>query len=52
VQLPLYFADNVEALGVTRLVMGTPLYGVLVVLSFLFVRALYARDPNGPAGQH
>jgi hypothetical protein len=52
VQLPLYFADNVEALGVTRLVMGTPLYGVLVVLSFLFVRAIYARDPNGPAGQH
>jgi hypothetical protein len=52
VQLPLYFADNVEALGVTRLIMGTPLYGLLVVLSFLFVRALYARDPNGPAGQH
>jgi hypothetical protein len=51
VQLPLYFADNVEALGVTRLVMGTPLYGLLVVLSFLFVRAVYGRDPNGPAGQ-
>lgn len=45
VQLPLYVVGNVEALGVTRLLMGTPLYGVLLVASWLFVRAVYAKHP-------
>jgi hypothetical protein len=49
VQLPLYLADSIDALGVARLVMGTPLYGVLLVLSWLFVRAVYAVDPAAPA---
>ncbi|RII94116.1 DUF3159 domain-containing protein [Clavibacter californiensis] len=49
VQLPLYLADAIDALGVARLVMGTPLYGVLLVLSWLFVRAVYAKDPTAPA---
>lgn len=44
VQLPLYLADSIDALGVARLVMGTPLYGVLLVLSWLFVRAVYAGE--------
>jgi hypothetical protein len=48
VQLPLYLADSIDALGVARLVMGTPLYGVLLVLSWLFVRAVYAKDPAAP----
>lgn len=41
VQLPLYFAGDVEALGITRLVMGTPLSVMLLVVSYLFARALY-----------
>lgn len=41
VQLPLYFAGNVEALGVTRLVMGTPMYAVLAVGTVLFARAVF-----------
>ncbi|KAB1650557.1 DUF3159 domain-containing protein [Pseudoclavibacter endophyticus] len=41
VQLPLYFAGNVEALGVTRLVMGTPMYGVLLVVTALFARGAF-----------
>ncbi|CAQ01752.1 MAG: DUF3159 domain-containing protein [Clavibacter sp.] len=49
VQLPLYLADSIDALGVARLVMGTPLYGVLLVLSWLFVRAVYAKEPAAPA---
>ncbi|MBM7388326.1 hypothetical protein JOE37_001320 [Clavibacter michiganensis] len=49
VQLPLYLSDSIDALGVARLVMGTPLYGVLLVLSWLFVRAVYAKDPAAPA---
>lgn len=42
VQLPLYFADAVEALGVARLLMGAPLFGVLVVITVLFVRAVFS----------
>ena len=41
VQVPLYLADNVEALGVTRLLMGVPLYALLLVFTWLVVRAVY-----------
>lgn len=34
VQVPLYFADNVEALGATRLIMGLPLYALGVWLAW------------------
>lgn len=46
VQLPLYFAGAVEALGVARLLMGPPLFGVLVVITVLFVRAVHAPAGN------
>ena len=41
VQVPLYLVDNVEALGATRLLMGVPLYALVVVFSWLVVRAVY-----------
>jgi hypothetical protein len=41
VQLPLYFAGNIEWLGATKLLMGVPLYAPLLVLSWLMVRAVY-----------
>ncbi len=41
VQLPFYLADNVEALGATRLLMGVPLYALVLVFSWLVVRAVY-----------
>jgi hypothetical protein len=41
VQLPFYFAGNVEALGATRLLMGVPLYALVLVFSWLVVRAVY-----------
>ena len=44
VQLPLYLADNVAGLAVTKLIMGIPLYAPLVLLSWLVVRAIYRRD--------
>ncbi len=34
VQMPLYFANNVEALGATRLIMGMPLYALGVWLAW------------------
>jgi hypothetical protein len=41
VQVPLYLVDNVEALGATRLLMGVPLYALVLVFSWLVVRAVY-----------
>jgi len=43
VQLPLYFAGNVELLGIMRLTMGVPLYAPLLVVSWLLVRAVYRK---------
>ncbi|MGI9825243.1 DUF3159 domain-containing protein [Agromyces sp. Marseille-Q5079] len=41
VQVPLYFVDNVAALGVSRLLMGVPLYALVLVFTWLVVRAVY-----------
>ncbi|SFR76505.1 Protein of unknown function [Agromyces sp. CF514] len=41
VQVPLYLVDNVAALGVSRLLMGVPLYALVLVFSWLVVRAVY-----------
>lgn len=38
VQLPLYFAENVAALGVARLVMGTPLFALVILCTWLLFR--------------
>lgn len=45
VQLPFYFAGNVEALGATRLLMGVPLYALVLVFTWLVVRAAYPAKP-------
>lgn len=45
VQVPLYFADNVEGLAITKLLMGIPLYAPLVLLSWLIVRSVYQLKP-------
>ncbi|WP_167142315.1 DUF3159 domain-containing protein [Canibacter zhoujuaniae] len=42
VQLPLYFAGHVEALGLSRIVMGLPLYGLLLFLTWRGFAAAFA----------
>ena len=47
--VPLYFAENVEALGATRLVMGLPLYALGVWLAWRVSapeEALVSEDPE------
>ncbi|CAG7845469.1 hypothetical protein USB125703_01735 [Pseudoclavibacter triregionum] len=44
VQLPLYFAGNIEALGATKLLMGTPMYAVLLVLTVILARGGMLKD--------
>lgn len=41
VQVPLYFAGDVAALGTFKLIMGLPLFAPLVAVTWLVVRALY-----------
>lgn len=48
VQLPLYFAGDVTTLGTLKLVMGLPLFAPLVAVTWLTVRALYARTASTP----
>ncbi|MET4157935.1 DUF3159 domain-containing protein [Agromyces sp. PvR057] len=48
VQVPLYFVDNVAALGVSRLLMGVPLYALVLVFSWLVVRAVYPSSARTP----
>ncbi|MFC6325805.1 DUF3159 domain-containing protein [Microbacterium koreense] len=49
VQVPLYVADNVTALGTLKLVMGLPLFAPLVAVTWLVVRALYPRADRDPS---
>jgi hypothetical protein len=46
VEVPLYFAHNVEALGIVKLVMGLPLYAPVVLLTWLFVRGMFIEEDN------
>ncbi|MFB7250668.1 DUF3159 domain-containing protein [Microbacterium sp. NPDC056234] len=43
VQLPLYFAGDVTALGTLKLIMGLPLFAPMIAVTWLVVRALYPR---------
>ena len=42
VQLPLYFANQIEALGIARVAMGVPLYALCIWLSWLLLRSSIA----------
>ncbi|PRB15609.1 DUF3159 domain-containing protein [Microbacterium sp. MYb62] len=45
VQLPLYLAGDVTALGTLKLIMGLPLFAPLIAVTWLVVRALHPRTP-------
>lgn len=46
VQLPLYLAGDVTALGTLKLIMGLPLFAPLIAVTWLVVRALHPREPG------
>lgn len=50
VQLPLYFAGDVTALGTLKLIMGLPLFAPMVAVTWLVVRALHPPRPEGRQG--
>lgn len=53
VQLPLYLAGDVTALGTLKLIMGLPLFAPMIAVTWLVVRVLYPRDRGveNPRGQ-
>lgn len=46
VQLPLYFAGNVIALGALKLAMGIPLFAPALVVSYLVARSVFRVAPD------
>ena len=44
IEVPLYFADDVTALGVVRLITSVPLYAVCLWATWLLVRGVYAGE--------
>jgi hypothetical protein len=45
VQLPLYYTDQTQLLGATKLIMGLPLYAAVLWVTWLLVRAAYPKAP-------
>lgn len=44
VELPLYFAHNIEGLAIAKLLMGLPLYAPLLLVTWFVVRSVFAPD--------
>ena len=49
VQVPLYLAGEVALLGIARLVMGVPLWGLTLWLTWLLVRGVGRTQPPSDA---
>jgi hypothetical protein len=43
-EIPLYVADNVPALGIVRIITSVPLYALFLWVTWLLVRGVYAGD--------
>lgn len=44
VQVPLYLAENLEGLALTRVIMGTPAYAGLLVITWLLIKPFLAKN--------
>jgi hypothetical protein len=50
-ELPLYLAHEAEWLAGTKLILGVPLYAAVLWVTWLLVRAVYARSQPGAASE-
>jgi hypothetical protein len=48
VEVPLYLARQTEWLAGTKLLLGVPLYAAMLWVTWLLVRAVYARSQAAP----
>ena len=51
VQMPLYFANEAQWLGATKLIMGLPLYAAVLWITWLLVTAVYKRADSRAASE-
>lgn len=49
VEVPLYFARETELLAGAKLLLGVPFYAGMLWVTWLLVRAVYARTPTDPS---
>ena len=49
IELPLYFAGNVDALAALKLILGVPLYAGVLWVTWLMMRTVYGRAKVGQA---
>lgn len=49
IEVPLYFAGNVDALATLKLILGVPLYAVALWVTWLLMRTVYRRKSNEEA---
>lgn len=45
VELPLFFAGNVQALGIAKLILGTPVYALCIWFTWLSIRSVIISKP-------
>ena len=51
VEVPLYLAGNVAGLAVAKLILGVPLYAVVLWVTWLLVRSVFPPEPVGVEGE-
>jgi len=51
VELPLYLAGNVAGLAIAKLILGVPLYAVVLWVTWLLVRSVFPPQPADPEGE-
>lgn len=51
VELPLYLASNTAALAVAKLVLGVPLYAIVLLLTWLLIRAVFPTTATATDGE-
>jgi hypothetical protein len=42
VEVPLYLASNAAALAVAKLILGLPLYAIVLIATWLIIRSVFA----------
>jgi len=45
VELPLFFANNIQALGIAKLVLGTPIYALCIWFTWMAARSVILTKP-------
>lgn len=51
IELPLYLASNASGLAIAKLVLGVPLYAVVLLLTWLIIRAVFPQAPADVEGE-